>query len=117
MYRQAVVTAALGATLILGGCATNAGGQPTLGGISAADVKADVLLVCSFVPEAATVANVIAAAISSGVPGLNTAMGIAQGLCASLATVAPTATLRRAVSRRQIQPTFLNVPIYGNFVR
>jgi hypothetical protein len=85
-----------GLLTLLGGCATNSSGQITVDGQTVAQleaqVKADVLAVCQFVPTATTLAQVVTTALGSGVPGVSLAVGItaaasniATGICQAIA--------------------------------
>ncbi len=100
--RYSAIVMAIGA-LALNGCATTGGG-----GISVAMVQQDAVAVCSFLPTASTVANIIAA----GNPLLITAEAIAQAICAAV-TAAPAVTTRRGAA----QPMVNGVPVRGKFLR
>ena len=94
----------IAAMFSLGGCAT-------IGGLSAptvAQVQAAAVAACSFLPTAATVANIIAA----GNPLVSTAGAIAQAICSALAS----SNVRSSARLRATQPMVGNVVIHGRFV-
>jgi hypothetical protein len=104
--RNTILSVAFAGTL-LAGCAS-VGGVPTVLGISAAEVQQDAIAICSFLPTASTVANIIAV----GNPLLTTAEAIAQAICASVTAPPVASTLRRVGT-----PTVAGVVIKGRFIK
>ena len=103
MLKLLKVAAVVG-MMSLGGCAT-------MGGLSAptvAQVQAAAVAACSFLPTAATVANIIAA----GNPLVTTAGAIAQAICSALAS----SSVRSSARLRATQPMVGNVVIHGRFL-
>jgi hypothetical protein len=88
--------------LLLSGCATTG----VLGPITVANVQTLTISVCSFLPTAGTIENILLA----NVPGLTTAQAIAQAICNALV---PAKSSRRGAAA----PNVAGVPIHGRFVR
>lgn len=90
----------LAAILVVGlsGCQYLQGGK-----FSIADAQAAAVKVCSFLPTANTVANIIA----TGSPALNTASAIGDAICAAIAPKAGTDAGK---------PTVAGVPVEGQRV-
>lgn len=124
MKRFAVLLGLISA-LALGGCASTPGAPVTVpnitgtsltapGGVTDAisQVQTTARQICSFVPTAQTVANVLS---MFGVPGVDTATSIANQICAAVG--------RAGVSRRGVRATPVlakggkRVVIHGSFVR
>jgi hypothetical protein len=99
--------------LALSGCASGLNPQSVgtaVNNINAtvAEVQTIAKEVCSFVPAAVTVSNII----SKFVPGLSTAQQIAQSICNAVAPANVT-----AARRARTVPVVAGVPIKGRFVR
>ena len=118
MLRKLLMPAVIAGSL-LAGCSTGPNGQPTINipQISQADVTNAAIKICSFVPAAETVANLIVAALSSGIPGLQTATGIATAICQAVLTNAPAPTAQLRHRRIATPATVLGVPIKGQFLQ
>ena len=90
--------------MLASGCTTT-GSLP----ISITDVQNDAVLACSFLPTAATVANILAA----GNPILVTAEAVAQAICAAITPTKTTAKLRG----NMVLPEVNGVVIQGSWVK
>lgn len=100
---------ALVMALVLGGCATNSAGQPTVGGLTQTQIIAGAqqaaVGICGFLPTAATVVGILTA----GNPAVATAEAIASAICAA---VVPVKLARKGTPL----PTVAGVPVHGRFV-
>ncbi len=86
-------------------------GVTTIGGISVADVQNDAVAICSYLPTASTVANIV----SANNPAVVTAEAVAAAICGA---VAPPKAARYRASKAALPFVYIppSVQIQGNFV-
>ncbi len=101
--KKLIMTTAVAASLLLGGCATT--GTDTKSLIE--QVRQAAVSVCGFLPTVDTVAQIILAAN----PAYMTASAIANGICAAVATIPP-----QLSAKRRGVPVVAGVVVHGRFV-
>ncbi len=93
--RKTLIFAGLTAGLAVAACATNpTTGVTTIGSINVADVQNDAVAICSYLPTAATVANII----SANNPVVITADAVATAICQAVSPAKAAAHRRGAAA-------------------
>jgi hypothetical protein len=103
--RQSLVATAFAAALAA--CTTTSGGGSA---ITIADVQNAAVAACQFLPDAATITNILTAS-----PAAATAEGIAAIICSAVAGQPATAVKRRA-SAPVVVVNGQTIPVTGHFV-